>query len=125
VATNDSTISGGLPWLTGLIYGTLFWLFLPVFRDIWHSRLRYAAQYHVSYSQVTAAKLPHDCDWFTSPLGDKNCHYDPEVIVMRTGHRDGTNQRVVSYDDGKTWTDVTNMPPVTPGVYVTWKKIED
>jgi hypothetical protein len=96
-----------------------------VLRDIWHSRLRYAAQYHVHYDQVTMAKQPHDCDWLAAPLGDKNCHYDAETQRVRLGIRENTNRPLVSFDDGKTWVDDNNVPPLTSGVYITWKKIED
>jgi hypothetical protein len=89
-----------------------------------HSTLRYAAQYHVSYDQVTVDKQPHDCEWLTAPLGDKNCHYDAEARIIRTGHREGTGQPVVSFDDGKTWEDNSGSK-LSPAVYITWKKIED
>jgi hypothetical protein len=30
-----------------------------------------------TYEQVIVDRRPHDCEWLTAPLGDKNCRYDP------------------------------------------------
>jgi hypothetical protein len=92
--------------------------------EAWHSKTKYAVQYGVSYTQVTKSKEPHDCDWLTAPVGDKNCHYDPQARTVRTA-TSTTGKPIVSYDDGKTWSPNDSLPPAEPAVYITWQKIED
>jgi hypothetical protein len=75
-----------------------------------------------TYEQVKVDHRPHNCEWSTAPLGDKNCHYVPHVRSVRTSVTD-KSVSLVSYDDGKT--SQVNTFNETPGVYVSWEKIED
>jgi hypothetical protein len=75
-----------------------------------------------TYKQVIVNPRPHDCEWLTAPLGDKHCHYDPLVRRVRTSVTD-KGDPLVSYDEGKT--SQVNAFNETPGVYVSWKKIEE
>jgi hypothetical protein len=112
-------------WWSNLGALIVIWLVIHWVGDAWHNKLRYSIQYSVSYDQVTVANKPHNCEWFSAPLGDKNCHYDPQVQVIRTGHREGTGVPIISFDNGKTWGDNDFPKPVVPAVNVTWEKIED
>ena len=88
----------------------------------WHSKFRYSVQYHVPISSVTKLEKPSDCDFLTAPIGNKGCHYEPEVATVRTGHN-AAGERFVSYDDGKTWTPNDSIPAIKAGVFVSWNKI--
>lgn len=90
----------------------------------WHGPRRYAIEYSMSSEQVTVAKKPHNCDWLAAPLGDKFCHYEAHVEVIRTGHRENSSQRVISFDNGKTWSDDNSEIQLKPAVNVTWSKVE-
>ena len=58
----------------------------------------------------------------SAPLGDKHCHYDKEVITVRV--RNGqSGERMVSYDEGKTWGRADTS--VRANVIVSWTKIQD
>jgi hypothetical protein len=63
---------------------------------------RYAVWYNVARENVTIDQKPHDCDWSTAPLGNKNCHYDKVMTFVRTGI-DRAHRPVISFDEGKTW----------------------
>jgi len=83
----------------------------------------YAWKYNVAASNVVVEKRPYDCEWTTAPLGAKHCHYESQVLSVRTGiATDGTTP-VLSYDEGKTW--ATNADRVKPSAYVSWNKIAD
>jgi hypothetical protein len=82
----------------------------------------YAIKYSVNPSSVFIDRRPHDCEYETAPLGNKNCHYDAKVTSVRTSQAaDGTGW--ASYDEGKTW--VINTFNSTPGVSVLWSKIDE
>ena len=67
------------------------------------SKLRYSMEYRTDTDQVTVDRKPKDCDFFHSPLGDKDCRYEKTVFVVMRG-RDNTSSRpIISYDEGKTW----------------------
>ena len=124
MSNNGDEMLGSLFGIGVLI--TIVWL---TFFDGWHSKLRYFIQYgnqysSVSYDQVTIVPKPHDCEWSTSPLGNKNCHYEPDVSAVLTSVNT-QGKAIVSYDRGKTWLLDNNSPPVKPSVYVSWKKLED
>jgi hypothetical protein len=106
-------------WLILIIFTIFYWC-----REAWYSKIRYAVQYGVSYTQVTKPNEPHDCDWLTAPIGNKNCHYDPQVLTVRTA-TSTTGKPIVSYDDGKTWSDNDSQPPIEPSVFIAWQKIDD
>jgi hypothetical protein len=115
---SESKSGGEWGWIIPCLF--LGWLF----GDVWHSKLRYVIQYQVSYDQVVKAKRPHDCDWLTAPLGDKNCQYEPQVQTVRTAIST-TGSPIVSYDDGKTWSANEGVPPVKNGVYISWQKTDE
>ena len=75
-----------------------------------------------TYEQVKVNPRPHNCEWWTAPLGDKNCHYDPVVRSVRTSVTE-KGDPLVSYDEGKT--SQLNTSNETPGVYVSWEKVEE
>src|SRR6202035_5024976 len=72
---------------------------------LWDSNLRYAFEYGVNLSAVNKDPKPHDCDWSKAPIGNKECHYEVEVVKTRI--REGVDQKtgkpIISYDDGSTW----------------------
>jgi hypothetical protein len=75
-----------------------------------------------TYEQVIVDPRPHNCEWLTAPLGSKHCHYDPVVRSVRTSVTD-KGEAVVSYDEGET--SHANAFSETPGIYVSWQKIEE
>jgi len=44
----------------------------------------YAWKYDIANSKVVVGMRPHDCEWQTAPLGDKNCHYEAQLRHVRT-----------------------------------------
>ncbi len=102
------------------VYSAFFWMV----DEARYGRLRYAIQYGVGYSHVKESNKPHNCDWLTAPIGNKNCHYDPQVVIIRTG-KNTSGERIWSWDDGKTWWPDDQRPPAEAGVIVTWQKIDD
>jgi len=117
--------------------GTSVWIFMLIFgwfaysgaEAACHSKTRFAVQYGVDSGHVYKDKKPHDCDWFTAPLGDKNCHYDiesPKETVM-TGTDKATGRAIVSYDEGKTWmwNDCNFPAKAGSDVFVASKKVEE
>ena len=89
----------GWGWL-GLVFS--FWIIWNGCKAVWHSKLRYMIQYQVGSEQVLEDIEPHNCDWFTAPIGSKRCHY--EVRVQPT------------------W--VQGVPPPDAKVLVSWEKID-
>jgi hypothetical protein len=43
-------------------------------------RTYYRTFYGGSHSNVVLVAEPRDCNWATSPMGNKSCHYDKEVL---------------------------------------------
>jgi hypothetical protein len=82
-------------------------------------------------NKIKIEKKPHDCEFLTAPLGNKNCHYDK--VVQKTMWGTSTSNRpIVSFDDGKSWNEFTPEPGVTVPraptvveVYVTWNRVTD
>jgi hypothetical protein len=85
---------------------------------------RYAGKYDLKPEQVTIEKKPHDCDYQTSPLGNKNCHYERTISTVLTGITKGGRQ-VVSYDERKTWYFADPSVPISPSVTVSWRRIDE
>lgn len=83
----------------------------------------YSIQYGVPDSSVTILKKPHTCDFLSAPIGEKGCHYEPDVTAVRTG-TDRVGKAIVSFDDGVTWVDDC-VPPTKTNVRVTWKKVDE
>ena len=103
---------------------SLFVMWWLVGEPIWHSKVRYSAQYGVSYSSVTKLKKPHNCDFLTAPIGNKNCHYEPEVAAVRTAIST-EGKPILSYDEGKTWVLDDGVNRTRASVFVSWKKIDE
>jgi hypothetical protein len=62
-----------------------------------------AFQRNIPPDRVTLAKRPHDCDFDTAPLGNKNCHYDTKIITLSSAET----------ADAK------------PGLFVEYEKVDD
>jgi hypothetical protein len=65
---------------------------------------RLAQQYQIPEDKVIVDSKPHGCDFDDAPLGNKHCHYEKQVDVMR--ECPGSNCKV-------------------SGVYVSWRKVEE
>ena len=61
----------------------------------------YAFKYSVSPSQVDVEPKPHDCEFMKAPVGNKYCHFEKEVDVVKDERGEIT------------------------GVVVTWNKVGD
>jgi hypothetical protein len=70
---------------------------------------------------ISIERLPHDCDFFTAPLGSKNCHFEKNLVTVRI--RGNGSQRLVSVDEGKTWTAASSSNGAA--VYISWTKVLD
>jgi hypothetical protein len=115
-------------WIVLILVGTFLWS-LP--GRIWHSRWRYKEFYNIDDSKIHVDAVPHDCAFFSAPLGDKYCHYERVVQITRWS----SNQYgypFISYDDGKTWEHFS--PPenvkvpaesTVEEVNISWEKKED
>jgi hypothetical protein len=96
-----------------------WYYFSDKLNDIW-----YAIKYGVKVNEVTVNKKPHNCDWDTAPMGNKNCHYEEEAQKIITGlSTDG--KPIVSYDNGKSWQWDSLSNPSKPHVTIWWRKVED
>jgi len=59
----------------------------------------YALTGKVPVEQVEMAKKPHDCEFMTAPIGDKRCHYDAKVVVLKGEDApDGKRYLYVTYE---------------------------
>lgn len=65
----------------------------------WFNQFRYSTWYHVPSSQVLQYedKPPADCDFLTSPVGYKGCHYKKHVDLQPASSENGHKQTVVVY----------------------------
>src|SRR5271163_4912875 len=50
--------------------------------EVWN-KIWYLPQYSVCIDQLTVEKKPRDCDYYTAPLGYKNCHYEERIMETR------------------------------------------
>jgi hypothetical protein len=64
-------------------------------------RLKYALLFRVDYHQITAYKMPTDCEWWHAPLGSKSCHYVKSVQSWKDadGHVEGAIIDWIKYKD--------------------------
>jgi hypothetical protein len=105
----------------------IVWIFLVQVRDIWQSKTLYAMRYTTDSEHVFKEPRPVDCDFLGAPIGEKGCHYTPDVSTLTYIVRDnGYGKMFWSDDNGKTWTE-NDKGLVTAGtnVYVGWKKATD
>ena len=115
-----------------VLWVAVYWMIFAWLPDaVWHSKARYSLQYLTDFANISIANRPHDCGFFTAPLGDKFCHYDSEVSTVRWA-TSTTDAPIVSYDDGKTWMTFTpDDPKAVPKnptieqVIISWAKKDD
>ena len=86
----------------------------------WATKWRYNLDSDLTDAVYVMEKPPHNCEFLSAPIGDKHCHYDKVVHVVRV--RDGPSGREVSYD-GNSWSPAE--PGVRATVYISWNKVED
>jgi hypothetical protein len=68
----------------------------------WAYKRNYLYDKELSDANITVERMPHNCDFLSAPLGHKNCHFDKNVLTVRI--RTEGSQRLMSVDEGKTWT---------------------
>ena|ERR1022692_3157359 len=110
----------------------LFWIVTSWIPSInWHGKWRYALTYGVSSDKVHIAEMPHDCAFLAAPLGEKYCHHERVVATLRWA-TSTAGHPIVSYDEGKTWSEFTPdanvevpKPATVEEVYVSWEKKDD
>ena len=114
-----------LQWLGVVVIGLYLWS-LP--GEVWHSRWRYGLAYGVTSDKVHIADKPHDCALLAVPLGEKYCHHERAVTTLRWA-TSTAGHPIVSYDEGKTWSEFTpdanvDVPKLATveEVYVSWEK---
>jgi hypothetical protein len=86
------------------------------------NKWRYSLEDDLNGATITIDPIPHDCEFLSAPLGAKHCHYEKRVVTVRI-RINASHERLVSYDDGKTWGKAD--PTEKPAVYVSWAKIAD
>src|ERR1035438_654272 len=89
---SGNTVSLTIKWILGIaVLAVIVWWLLP---DDW--RIKYAAEYMLDTDQVIIERKPHNCEWNSSPIGDKHCHYDAMIMVYNFDGRviDGTGVEV-------------------------------
>jgi predicted membrane channel-forming protein YqfA (hemolysin III family) len=87
----------------------------------WAYEWRYSLEKDMKGAVVTVERKPHDCDFTTAPLGAKHCHYERQLNTVRVRMKAG--QRMVSYDEGRTW--APDDGSSQPAVWVTWHRVDD
>jgi hypothetical protein len=65
----------------------------------WINSLRYSAWFHVDRTQVLQYedKPPSDCDFLSSPIGYKGCHYKKHVDVLPPSADNGNKKTIAVY----------------------------
>jgi hypothetical protein len=90
----------------------------------WLYENAYAFKYGVAIGQVNADRRPRDCDFLSSPIGRKDCHYQEVIDVYDARGRPITD----IYHDwphaltGLNWKYRKQKPHQ---VVITWSKVED
>jgi hypothetical protein len=70
MSSNTGCLLGGVIGIVIIV--TFFgWLFDAA----WFYKTFYTMSYDMDLGRVEIAKKPHDCEFMTAPLGEKNCHY--------------------------------------------------
>ena len=107
---------------TALVYEggpAAVWLF-PT--QEWAYKWQYFDEPNLEGATFEVEPKPHGCEFLTAPIGAKHCHYEAIVMTRRVG-RSQAGERIVSYDEGKTWRPAT--PSDEPWLFVTWDRVED
>lgn len=91
-------IAGVIFWIAVVGGGIAVWW--PYLAYLFHPvKGWYALENNVPLSRVKFEEKPHDCDFMTAPLGDKNCHYDAKAVVLQaTESPNGKRLVVVTYE---------------------------
>lgn len=85
-------------------FGVRSWFFTPGKHAEPPSQYGIALKYNVTMEQVIMDPKPPGCDFSDSPVGDKHCHFEPSVNVVRS-------------------CPMPNCP--VDRVYVAWRKVRD
>jgi hypothetical protein len=123
----------GLIAAVAMLFG--IWYLITITAIFWFGY--YTPWWLHSYTGVAASHIrifnkPHDCEYDTAPLGNKWCHYEPDLQITLGAVDPDTKRPLVSYDYGP-WQWVT-LPPgsdpyqwaeQTSQVTVTWKRVEE
>lgn len=115
-------LGGGWLALYGIIVGGSHAAVYLFPQSAWAYHWRYTLiESDLEGAEVTIDALPHDCEFWTAPVGSKHCHYDAEVVTVRMHRRSGTT--LASFDDGRTWAPAE--PSAKRWVYVSWTRVKD
>ena len=69
-----------------VIWGAILYVLLSYLPSAaWHSKTMYGIRYSVDSGKIQTQKRPHDCDFLTAPMGNKDCHYERQVDTVRWG----------------------------------------
>ena len=101
----------------GCVIGALVWF-------LWldDSKLRYEIQHQ---AEVTIDDKPHDCEFFTAPLGRKNCSYQKKISIVLYSRGAGDGSPIISYDEGETWRFNYGGPTEGARVNIHWVRTDD
>ena len=113
-----------LGWTAGVAgAGAALWVAVTIYNFSVGNQQWYAFEYHVPVKDVIVTPKPHDCEWGTAPLGNKNCHYERRIESVRVSKNLRTGEPIVSFNNGRTWEPETI--PTEPSVWVSWDRVED
>jgi hypothetical protein len=76
---SSNNAAGG--WIFLAIVAAVVWYFFIRGSD-WAARSYAGEHYHVPDQKIVVEKRPHDCDFWTAPLGAKHCSYKREYLVQ-------------------------------------------
>jgi hypothetical protein len=84
------------------LWGVLFWFAVAVgvaLYGFWHTdtmigRYMFAFSHDVQYRDVVVTKRPYNCDFWTAPIGEKHCSYEP---VVKPRWFDGRRHIIVTW----------------------------
>jgi hypothetical protein len=114
-------------WFWALVVLASFW-----WGNIWNSQWRFSIFYQVPLQNAVVQKEPPSCDFWTAPMGRKNCPYDKVVHKVQMAMSKNGNMPVMSPDEGDTWEPFTPEPGVqvpqyrkVVSVWVGWNKVAD
>lgn len=101
-----------------ILFGPAGYIVDSIFPETeWATKWRYSSEDGLKDAVYVIDNQPHNCEFWSAPIGDKHCHYDKVVHTIRV--RNG----LMSYDEGKSWSQAT--PDVRVSVFVSWSKIEE
>ena len=120
----------------GLLFILVFVLVRIISDRDFRSKSIYALQYDFPFDSIFIEnKRPYDCDYNTTPLGEKRCHYELEVLSSYKGRKkiitSDDGERIIhrltcSYDLGKTWKYDDCLKKNSPDrLFLGWKRVED